>query len=58
MSDENLKCSSCKNNITNDAGTAVFNCPSCGKSKIIRCKHCREIAAKYECPECHFVGPN
>jgi len=33
-------------------------CPKCGKYQIIRCKHCREIVAKYKCPECGFVGPN
>lgn len=55
---EIVECSSCKKNVTNDSGTAKFLCPKCGKSQIIRCKHCREIAAKYTCPNCGFTGPN
>ncbi|MBW2992221.1 RNA-binding protein [Candidatus Woesearchaeota archaeon] len=56
---ENKKiCSSCKKDVTNDAGTTTFLCPKCGKTEIVRCKHCREIAAKYTCPECGFNGPN
>ena len=51
-------CVSCKKKITNDAGTAKFPCPACAKETIVRCKHCREIAAKYTCPECGFSGPN
>jgi predicted RNA-binding Zn-ribbon protein involved in translation (DUF1610 family) len=51
-------CISCKRDITNDAGTISFLCPKCGKYSIIRCRHCREIAAKYTCPECKFSGPN
>ncbi|MAG08751.1 RNA-binding protein [Candidatus Woesearchaeota archaeon] len=58
MSEENLTCSSCKKRITNQPGTAIFNCPDCGKFEIIRCKHCREIAAKYTCASCGFTGPN
>ena len=58
MTEQQLKCSSCKATITNLEGTAKFNCPNCGKFKIIRCKHCREIASKYSCPECKFEGPN
>ena len=51
-------CSSCKKQITNIVGTADFMCPKCGKEKIVRCKECRKIAAKYKCKECGFVGPN
>ncbi|MBI5390366.1 DUF1610 domain-containing protein [Candidatus Woesearchaeota archaeon] len=51
-------CSSCKKRITNESGVAKFNCPNCGKQPIIRCKHCREIAAKYTCVDCSFTGPN
>jgi predicted RNA-binding Zn-ribbon protein involved in translation (DUF1610 family) len=51
-------CSSCKIEITNVDGTVQFNCPNCGKTKITRCKNCREIVAKYKCPECGFIGPN
>lgn len=53
-----LICLSCKKRITNIVGTVRFPCPKCGKSEIIRCKNCRIIAAKYECPQCHFQGPH
>lgn len=55
---EELICSSCKKRITNVTGTAKFKCPSCGKMDIIRCDHCRKIAAKYSCAACNFTGPN
>jgi predicted RNA-binding Zn-ribbon protein involved in translation (DUF1610 family) len=55
---ENLVCISCKKRISNTEGSIKFMCPKCGKYQIIRCKHCREIVAKYKCPECGFVGPN
>ena len=55
---ENIVCSSCKKSVTNDRGNVKFNCPSCGKHEMIRCVHCREIAAKYSCPGCDFEGPN
>ncbi|MBW2975181.1 DUF1610 domain-containing protein [Candidatus Woesearchaeota archaeon] len=58
MPEEQLKCSSCKAIITNIEGSTEFQCPKCGKAKIIRCRHCREIAARYTCPECNFSGPN
>jgi Zn-ribbon RNA-binding protein len=58
MVKKELKCSSCKRNITNLVGSAKFKCPSCGKQEIIRCKNCREIVATYKCPECGFEGPN
>jgi len=55
---ERLKCNSCGKEIINDKGSVQFNCPNCGKGIIIRCRHCREIAAKYKCPICGFEGPN
>ncbi|MBN2458606.1 DUF1610 domain-containing protein [Candidatus Woesearchaeota archaeon] len=51
-------CVSCKKQISNDNGSVIFKCPKCGKGLIVRCKDCRQIAAKYTCPECGFVGPN
>ena len=39
-------------------GITRFNCPDCGKYEIVRCAHCREIAAKYTCHQCQFEGPN
>ena len=53
-----LTCMSCKRHVTNKEGTARFSCPSCGKYEIVRCSHCREIAAKYRCTGCGFEGPN
>ncbi len=52
------RCMSCRESITNQPGNVKFNCPSCGKGEIIRCKHCREIAAQFKCPGCGFTGPN
>lgn len=51
-------CSSCKQDITNDPGSVRFPCPACAKTEIIRCKSCRQLAAKYKCHECGFEGPN
>ena len=58
MEKEKLVCSSCKKNVANSKGTSIFNCPDCGKFQIIRCIHCRQIAANYTCPSCSFEGPN
>ncbi|HZX44507.1 MAG TPA: zinc finger domain-containing protein [Candidatus Nanoarchaeia archaeon] len=55
---EKLKCSSCKSIITNLEGSTRFACPSCGKTTIIRCNHCRDVGTKYTCAECNFEGPN
>ncbi|MBI2138032.1 DUF1610 domain-containing protein [Candidatus Woesearchaeota archaeon] len=51
-------CISCKSRITNLAGSTAFPCPQCGKYEVIRCNHCRDLAARYQCPECKFTGPN
>jgi len=48
-------CNSCKGKTVNATGTVMFNCPVC-KEKIIRCGHCRSIAAAYTCT-CGFRGP-
>ena len=58
MTEESLKCSSCKKDVTNTKGTTRFDCPSCGKTEIVRCIHCREIVTKYTCGSCGFEGPN
>jgi len=52
------KCSSCNKEIANEKGSTKFMCPACEKSEIVRCKHCRSIAARYKCPSCDFTGPN
>jgi len=55
---EELKCTSCKTRIASSEGAVTFTCPKCKKGTVARCRHCREIAAKYKCPECGFEGPN
>lgn len=54
---ETKHCVSCKKNIVNLNEATIFNCPKCGKGKIIRCGNCRKIAVEYKCSECGFVGP-
>jgi len=51
------KCISCKTGI-NEAGSVMFKCPSCKDFQIVRCRHCRELAVKYVCRNCSFIGPN
>ncbi|MBI4450923.1 RNA-binding protein [Candidatus Woesearchaeota archaeon] len=53
-----IVCGSCKTPVANMGGVARFPCPKCAKTEIIRCSHCRAIAAKYKCHECGFEGPN
>lgn len=52
-----LKCSSCKREITNIKGSTTFKCPACLKEDILRCGHCKSLGAKYTCA-CGAVGPN
>ncbi len=52
------RCISCNTSVVNERGAVKFNCPNCGKYQIIRCENCRRIVTKYECPLCHFIGPN
>jgi len=58
MAEKQAVCSSCKKRISNTIGSARFMCPRCAKVEIVRCSHCRQIAAKYRCSECGFEGPN
>jgi len=51
-----MECNSCKKEF--DAQGVRFVCPSCGKFEIIRCGHCRKLAARYICEDCGFSGPN
>ena len=39
-------------------GSVIFPCPCCGKTKIKRNFHERQIATKYRCSACGFEGPN
>ncbi len=58
MIEKEKRCKSCNTKITNLFGSSVFKCPNCNKEEIIRCKHCRQIVAKYKCSKCGFEGPN
>jgi hypothetical protein len=49
------KCTSCNRELKKDY--TEFNCPSCGKAKIVRCNRCKATVKKYKCPECGFIGP-
>lgn len=48
-------CSSCNKEVTDSF--VEFKCPKCGKSKIVRCEHCRKTSKAYDCKECGFEGP-
>ncbi|MFA6268999.1 MAG: zinc finger domain-containing protein [archaeon] len=48
-------CTSCNKVVTSNH--VEFKCPSCGKSTIIRCEHCKQNCKEYTCKECSFVGP-
>lgn len=52
------KCLSCKKRIDSIMGSAIFKCPKCSETEIIRCGDCRKIAAPYKCHKCGFEGPN
>ena len=58
MKNKEEKCTSCGADVTNDVGNVKFKCPKCGEKEIIRCSHCRKIAARYNCGKCGFTGPN
>ncbi|RME55186.1 DUF1610 domain-containing protein [Candidatus Woesearchaeota archaeon] len=55
---EKQKCISCNKDIVNDPESTQFKCPNCGSFVIVRCGHCRKIAARYTCKKCGFTGPN
>ncbi len=58
MTEKSMACNSCHKKITNTRGSVIFMCPGCNKYEIVRCEHCRKVAAKYHCHECNFIGPN
>jgi len=55
---EKKRCISCGKELTNLKGSVIMPCPGCGKQEIARCFYCRRQAARYNCPECRFSGPN
>ena len=56
MAEPVKRCTSCGVPL-NDPQDTSFNCPSCGKVLIGRCKHCRIQSAIYVCSDCGFEGP-
>lgn len=54
---DSMKCSSCGVRIENQKNWVQFECPGCGKTKIIRCEKCRSLMNVYECSNCSFRGP-
>ena len=58
MAVKEITCTSCHTRITNQAGTVKFTCPSCTKTEIVRCPHCRKVSVKYTCPSCGMTGAN
>ncbi len=52
-----LRCTTCNRNIVSDNDFVKFDCPSCLKAEIIRCKNCKNLSNEYVCPKCGFVGP-
>ncbi len=52
-----LMCVSCGRRIETEKDWVEFNCPQCGKEKILRCWRCKTLENQYECPNCNFTGP-
>jgi predicted RNA-binding Zn-ribbon protein involved in translation (DUF1610 family) len=58
LGDTYMVTSSLGNTVTNMAGSVSFPCPKCQETTLTRTRNEREIAAKYLCRSCGFVGPN
>ena len=56
-SKEEMRCASCGKRIESERFWVEFDCPKCGKIKIIRCEKCKRMVNTYTCPKCGFVGP-
>ena len=54
---EVMRCISCGRRIEAESFWVEFDCPKCGKAKIIRCEKCKRMINPYECPKCGFRGP-
>ncbi len=52
-----MNCSSCGVNIETQKNWVEFDCPSCGKKKIVRCERCKILENTYMCESCKFIGP-
>ncbi|MFA5406182.1 MAG: zinc finger domain-containing protein [Candidatus Nanoarchaeia archaeon] len=49
-------CVSCGKDVSTINNSVVFDCPKCGKGKIVRCGKCRRLGISYSCVECGFKG--
>ncbi|MBR9689613.1 MAG: RNA-binding protein [Candidatus Altiarchaeota archaeon] len=52
-----LRCTTCKNDISTIKGSTEFKCPECGEVDIFRCGKCRSSAKQWKCSNCSFEGP-
>jgi predicted RNA-binding Zn-ribbon protein involved in translation (DUF1610 family) len=52
-----MRCTTCNIEIASKENFVIFDCPKCGKIKIVRCNSCKSLGRKYSCSECGFVGP-
>ncbi|HLD57338.1 MAG TPA: zinc finger domain-containing protein [archaeon] len=52
-----MNCNSCGVSVAVDTSWIEFDCPSCGKEKIVRCGKCKRMINKYKCAGCGFSGP-
>ncbi len=51
-----LICTTCNVNVLAKNNFVQFDCPNCGKERIVRCKTCKNLSNKYVCKSCSFVG--
>ena len=54
---ENRMCSTCGSHVMSRDNFVQFDCPGCGKTRIVRCKMCKDLSNSYVCKECEFTGP-
>ncbi|HLD02373.1 MAG TPA: zinc finger domain-containing protein [Candidatus Nanoarchaeia archaeon] len=55
---QELKDTATNASLSNQKGSVLFKCPSCGKTDVKRSFRSRVIATKYKCTDCGFEGPN
>ena len=51
------RCTTCGLSVESEKIWVDFKCPSCGKTKIIRCERCKRLENPYTCEGCGFKGP-
>ena len=50
-------CTACGSHVMGKDNFVKFDCPECGKGKIVRCKTCKDLSNPYRCADCDFTGP-